>query len=73
MTTYAWTIDRDHLAEEFGNLPQTPTGPRSAPDTLVAKLEAGKGQKFRLLDDFGTHTDGAPEIQYHLQGRWTGL
>ena len=59
MSTYAWIIDTDHLAEpgaEPGTLDgnaATVTGPGDAPDRLLAKLQDGDGIEFRLYDDDG--------------------
>lgn len=64
MSTYAWIIDTDHLAEPDadGNLPEpgsisdnaaTVAGPHDAPDALLAELAAGKGITFRIRDDDG--------------------
>lgn len=57
--TYAWVIDKDHLAEEgaepgslAGNA-ATVIGPGAAPDELLAKLAAGEGRGFCLFDDDG--------------------
>ena len=58
MTNYAWIIDRDHIATE-GEPPGTLlnakglTGPRLAPDVLLASLAAGNGIAFRMRDDDG--------------------
>ena len=57
--TYAWIIDKDHLADEDaapGSLADnaaTITGPSTAPDELLAKLAAGEGDQFRMFDDDG--------------------
>lgn len=56
MSTYAWIIDKDHLypeGEEGVYSGPGITGPRNAPDELVAKLKAGEGEKFRMYDDDG--------------------
>jgi hypothetical protein len=59
MADYAWVIDTDHLADhggEPGTLAgnaATITGPRDAPEGLLAQLAAGGGHKFRLKDDDG--------------------
>ncbi|OMH32542.1 hypothetical protein [Tersicoccus sp. Bi-70] len=55
MSTYAWTIDTDHLAAE-GIDPMTgdatgTTGPSTAPDNLLDALRAGAGHHFTLYDD----------------------
>ena len=58
MANYAWIIDRDHIATE-GEPPGTLlnakglTGPRLAPDVLLASLAAGNGIAFRMRDDDG--------------------
>lgn len=56
MTTYAWTITRDHLTD-----PNDPDdvnavgvrGPGEASDEALAALAAGKGRLFRMYDDDG--------------------
>ena len=55
---YAWIVDRDHLAEEFGDEPDTGiTGPHDAPDDLLDRLksDANAGYTFRLFDDDRKH------------------
>jgi hypothetical protein len=54
-STYAWIITRDYLAEEDGGLmpEKGTTGPRDAPDAMLAQLAAGEGTPFRLYDDDG--------------------
>jgi len=48
---YAWKITKDLFDKDApGNATGT-IGPRNAPDELVAKLNAGEGVAFRLLDD----------------------
>lgn len=64
MSTYAWIIDTDHLAEPDadGKLPEpgslcdnaaTVSGPSGAPGNLLASLAAGGGITFRIRDDDG--------------------
>lgn len=59
MSTYAWIIDTDHLAEEgaepgsFCDNAATVAGPYDAPATLLAELEAGEGIPFRMRDSDG--------------------
>jgi hypothetical protein len=60
MSTYAWTITRDHLADDNDNEAGV-TGPRDAPDALLASLRSGHGKAFRMYDDDG-------ELYY--SGRW---
>lgn len=61
---YAWIITKDHLADgstitdEAGT-----TGPRRATADLLARLQAGEGQEFRMYDDDG-------ELYY--EGRYLG-
>ena len=57
MSSYAWVIDVDHLAEDgeepgtlAGNA-ATITGPSDAPEKLLARLKDGDGIQFRLYDD----------------------
>lgn len=56
MSTYAWIIDTDHLAEpgtEPGTIATnaaTVTGPSDAPADLLARLADGAGRPFRILD-----------------------
>ena len=53
---YAWAITKElpvegediFKGEEIGT-----SGPRNAPDDLVARAKAGEGQRFRMLDDDG--------------------
>jgi hypothetical protein len=54
-STYAWTITRDHLAEDDGSLASETgtTGPRDAPAGMLAQLAAGQGARFRMYDDDG--------------------
>jgi hypothetical protein len=67
--TYAWVIDTDHAADEgaepgsMADNAVTITGPRTAPDELLAKLAAGEGDQFRLFD-------GDDELNY--TGRFIG-
>jgi hypothetical protein len=49
--TYAWIIDIDHLASDFTGDEKGITGPRGAPPELLAKLQAGEGEKFEMYDD----------------------
>lgn len=54
----AFIIDRDHFFEKWGADPiyrshAGITGPASASDRDVARLHAGEGIAFRLLDDDG--------------------
>ena len=57
--TYAWVIDKDHLAEpgaepgSFADNAATVSGPGNAPAELLAKLKDGDGIEFRLYDDDG--------------------
>lgn len=55
MSDYAWIITRDHLAEEFGDMENEVgiTGPRAAPDDLLALVKADQGHVFYLYDDDG--------------------
>lgn len=50
---YAWIVDKDHLADEGEVGDVGTTGPRSAPAELLAKLEAGEGNVFKIYDDDG--------------------
>lgn len=53
----AFIITKDKIESDAVNL----TGPRNASDADVARLKAGEGTRFRMLDDDG-------EIYYY--GRW---
>jgi hypothetical protein len=56
---YAWVITRDRSAELSGEPAEPGTnnnavgieGPRNAPDQLLEAARAGKGIRFRLLDE----------------------
>lgn len=47
----AWIITKDKLAETEADSAKGLTGPRSASDNDVARLKAGEGIRFRMLDD----------------------
>lgn len=57
-STYAWIVDKDHIADpsarpgSYCNAPGL-TGPRNAPDDLVARLAKGEGRKWQMFDDDG--------------------
>ena len=54
MCFYAWIIDKEQSDDGIGNLkPSTrrTIGPRSASENLLARLKAGEGRPFRMLDD----------------------
>lgn len=59
----AWMITKDKIAEE-SDIAENPeggcnayakglTGPRTATDADIARLKAGEGKRFRMLDDDG--------------------
>lgn len=50
---YAWVIDKDLLAERWSDIKSRAgvNGPGNADPTLLARLAAGEGDKFRMLDD----------------------
>lgn len=51
---YAWTIDKDVLTASIGGDDESgTTGPSNAPQTLLDRLAAGEGTRFRMLDDDG--------------------
>lgn len=53
---YAWRIDTWPEVEDIGTIepPETVvTGPRDAPDDLIARLAKNEGVRFRLKDDDG--------------------
>ncbi|MEU4534356.1 hypothetical protein AB0G15_05775 [Streptosporangium sp. NPDC023825] len=71
---YGWIIDKDHLYNPnsgFEERNDTGTmGPRRISPEIKAQLKAGKGEKFRMLDDDGElyytgriigPADGSPE------------
>lgn len=50
---YGWIIDKDHIGPEiFGDDTGT-IGPGNVSDNIRALLEAGAGERFRMLDDDG--------------------
>jgi hypothetical protein len=53
MADYAWVIDKDHLVHPGSVCPDEAgvTGPRSAPDNLLARLTNGEGHAFQMYDD----------------------
>jgi hypothetical protein len=54
VSTYAWIITKDHLAEPGDTDTDVgTTGPSDAPDDLIALLSDGKGHTFRMYDDDG--------------------
>lgn len=62
----AWIITKDKIAdgserEGTNSNAKGLTGPRSASENDIARLKAGEGIRFRMLDDDG-------EIYYY--GRW---
>lgn len=48
---YAWIIDQEHLGDEPGAVGRQ--GPRDADLALIALLDSGEGEAFRILDDDG--------------------
>jgi hypothetical protein len=57
-STYAWRIDKDFIpdgdASEGTNFnAKGVTGPRDASDDLIALLDKGHGDRFRMYDDDG--------------------
>lgn len=62
---YAWLITKDHLFDgsTIDRNEAGVTGPRRAPADLLARLQAGEGQEFRMYDDDG-------ELYY--EGRYLG-
>src|SRR5215831_5625060 len=56
-STYAWLITTDLLAEpgaEPGSIAEnaaTVSGPRDAPEEMLARLRAGEGERFLIRDD----------------------
>lgn len=53
----AWIITKDKIESDAVGV----TGPRIATENDIARLKAGEGKRFRMLDDDG-------EIYYY--GRW---
>lgn len=53
MSTYAWVIDRDHLAEQDEDSEAGTTGPSDASEELLARLSAGDGEPFKMRDGDG--------------------
>jgi hypothetical protein len=54
MRQSAWKIDRDLLAEEFGDEPQLAEGPSDRSESAAHTLNTTNlGYRFRLLDDDG--------------------
>lgn len=58
--SHAWIITKDLIADE--DAPEGTnsnavgvTGPRAAPEHLLAALRAGKGKQFKMYDDDGEH------------------
>lgn len=49
---YGWIIDRDHIADEYGDDTGT-FGPRNIPARIEKHLKAGEGIKFRMYDNDG--------------------
>jgi hypothetical protein len=56
VSTYGWTIDKDHLIDQFPDIGKDEAGirgPRDITPEIEAKLDAGEGHVFRMYDDDG--------------------
>jgi len=63
MSTYAWMITKDSLADNDSESAVGVQGPRDASDAMIAHLEAGKGHTFRMYDGDG-------ELYYTGRATW---
>ena len=76
MRAYAWLITKDHLFTPDGVLDRDEagtSGPRNAPDDLLADLDAGNGREFQMFDDDGElYYTGRILVRGQDETAWTG-